>query len=408
LATSDIALAFVGTAVPDEPRYHSPAFNRAGNNFQQQLIRGLALNGIFDIEVFSARPIQAYPRSSTLWVRPQRERLGHIPIRLLSFPNVTPFKQIVVGIGVLIGLTQWGWRNRRARHRVVLTYNLTMPPGAFTLLGARLARAKAIVSVNDINIPGQTVPASALWHLDVRLQRWLLPRFDGHLAVADQIATDFFPGRPYVRVEGGVDSAFLELTRRPADLATKVNSPFVFASAGWLNEANGIHVLLAAFRLLAGSGFRLRIAGSGPLRPIVEEASQQDPRIEYLGMLDPEGIARVYLAADALLNVRLTKGIDTRYFFPSKLIEFLASGVPTITTNVAHVESEFDGLVYLLRDESARGLADLMSFLASRSQQELATVGNRARAYAVTNKTWDVQAAKVARYLRQVISASGR
>ena len=238
---------------------------------------------------------------------------------------MTPLKQVVVGVGVLIGLVAWGWRKRKSRKRVVLTYNLTMPPGLFTLLGARLARAKAVVSVNDINIPGQTVPASALWRLDVRLQRWLLPRFDGHLAVADQIATDFFPGRPYVRVEGGVDSAFLELTRRANDVAPKENSPFVFTFAGWLNEANGVNVLLSAFQLLRTSSFRLRIAGTGPLQAVVEEACRQDERIQYLGMLDATGVAGIYRTSDVLLNVRLTKSIDTRYFFPSKLIEFLAS-----------------------------------------------------------------------------------
>jgi glycosyltransferase involved in cell wall biosynthesis len=283
-----------------------------------------------------------------------------------------------------------------------------MPPGVFTLLGARLARAKAVVSVNDINIPGQTVPASPLWHLDVRLQRWLLPKFDGHLAVADQIATDFFPGRPYVRVEGGVDTAFLELTRRSDELVPASNSPFVFAFAGWLNEANGIPVVLSAFRLLQGERFRLRIAGPGPLQAVVEEASRQDARIQYLGVLDASRVASTYRTSDVLLNIRLTKGIDTRYFFPSKLIEFLASGVPTITTNVAHVKEEFAKFVYLLDDETARGLAELMSSVASKSHQERSTLASQARAYATVNKTWDVQTAKVADYLRQVASLSSR
>jgi glycosyltransferase involved in cell wall biosynthesis len=405
-AVSDVALAFVGAVVPNEPRFRSSAFNPAGNNFQVQLIRGLARHGVSDIEVLAARPLPSYPRSRTLWVSAQSERLGDIPLRLLSFPNVTPMKQIALGIGVLLGLLHWGWRKRKSRHRIVLTYNLTVPPGAFTLLGARLAGARAVVSVNDINIPGHTVPASPLWRLDLWFQRMLLPRFDGHLTVTDQIATDFFPGRPYVLVEGGVDNTFLDLTGRASQPAADVNSSFTFAFAGSLNETNGIRILLPAFQQLASPDFRLRIAGSGPLRAVVEEASRQDARIQYLGMLDAQGVANMYRTSDALLNVRLTKSIDTRYFFPSKLIELLASGVPTITTSVAHVEDEFDGLVYLLHEETPQGLAELMVFVASRSDQERSTVANRARAYAVANKTWDVQAAKVARYLREVVAQS--
>jgi glycosyltransferase involved in cell wall biosynthesis len=116
----------------------------------------------------------------------------------------------------------------------------------------------------------------------------------------------------------------------------------------------------------------------------------------------------MYRTSDVLLNIRLTKSIDTRYFFPSKLIEFLAAGVPTITTSVAHVEDEFDGLVYVLHDETAEALAELMSFVASKSDQERSTLASRARAFAIRHKTWDVQAAKVARYLAQLVGRSQR
>src|SRR5439155_3898030 len=106
-------------------------------------------------------------------------------------------------------------------------------------------------------------------------------------------------------------------------------------------------------------------------------------------------------------NIRLTKAIDTRYFFPSKLIEYLGAGVPTITTRVAHAETEFAGLVYLLTDESPQGLADLISFVASRSQEERAQLARRARAYVSAHKTWEGQTAKVARYVFELVVRSG-
>src|SRR5437879_980861 len=187
------ALAFVGTVVPDEPRYRTPAFNRAGNNSQYQLVKGLSGEGISDIEVFSARPIPAFPRSQKLWATSTVEQFDSaISVRLLPFPNITPLKQIVIGLGVLGGLAQWGWRKRGMNDRVVLTYNLSVPPGLFTWIGARLARAKAVAFVNDVYVSGVTVPGSTLRRIDVWLQRWILPRFDGHLVVSDHIAADFF------------------------------------------------------------------------------------------------------------------------------------------------------------------------------------------------------------------------
>jgi glycosyltransferase involved in cell wall biosynthesis len=405
--TAEVALAFIGTVVPDEPRYKSSAFHRGGNNVQFQLIRGLGREGMSDIEILSARPIPSFPRSSTVWVPARWERLDDFSVRLIPFVNVTPLKQLLIGLEVLFCLIQWGWRKRSARHRLVLTYNLAVPPGLFTLLGARIARAKAVVSVNDINIPGETVPSSALWRIDMHLQRWLLPRFDGYLAVAKEIAEDFFPGRQFARVEGGVDQTFFERTARTVETATTLRDSFVIVSAGWLNKANGIPVMLAAFDALQSPGVRLRIAGSGPLQGVVEEAAQRDSRIDYLGSLDSEGVAELYRTADVLLNIRLTRVIDTRYFFPGKLIEYLASGVPTITTSVAHVEQEYVGLVYLLREESAEALAELLSLVRSKPLEERVALGQRARAYAAANLTWEAQAAKVAKYLREVVLMAG-
>ena len=397
-----IAVAFVGTVVPDRPEYRSAAFNPAGNTFQAQLVRGLARAGFPDIEVFSARPVPSYPRSARLLFPPRRDSLdGTIAVRLLPFLNLTPIKQVVLGLDVIFGLLHWAWRKRR-NSRVVLSYNLSVPPGAFTLFGARLAGAKAVVSVNDINVPGETVPMTALFRLDFELQRWLLPRFDGHLVVAKEIADDFFPGRPYVRVEGGVDREFLERTR-PTREGTRSDSPLVLGFAGWLNEANGVSLILAAVALAHARQLRLKVAGTGPLQTIVEQAARQDPRVEFLGLLDSAGVTNLYAEADILLNIRLTKTMNTRYFFPSKLIEYLGSGIPTITTRVAHAETEFADFAYILSDESPQGLADLITFVGSQSPEERSQIALRAREYISTYKTWDAQAAKVAQYLHEVV-----
>jgi len=51
--------------------------------------------------------------------------------------------------------------------------------------------------------------------------------------------------------------------------------------------------------------------------------------------------------------------------------------------------SDFDGLVYVLHDESAQGLVGLLSLVASKSVKERATIAQKARTYVATFKTWD-------------------
>ena len=135
----------------------------------------------------------------------------------------------------------------------------------------------------------------------------------------------------------------------------------------------------------------------------MEQAARQDPRVEFFGLLDSAGVANLYAEADILLNVRLTKTMNTRYFFPSKLIEYLGSGTPTITTRVARADTEFADLAYILSDESPQGLADLITFVGLQSPEARSQLARRAREYVSAHKTWDAQAAKVAHYLHEVI-----
>ncbi len=58
--------------------------------------------------------------------------------------------------------------------------------------------------------------------------------------------------------------------------------------------------------------------------------------------------------ADVLIDMRLTEALNTKYSFPSKLMEYLASGTPVITTCTGHVEEEFADIAYLLKTK-ARG-----------------------------------------------------
>jgi len=402
--TLDVALAFVGSVVPDEPAFHNAAFSRAGQMFQQGLLLGLKHAGLPPSLVLSIFPIPSFPRARRLWVSRGQACLPEgIAVKLLPFLNLTPIKQIMIGLATVWNLLCWGWRVRRKRHRIVYTFNLSVPPGLFTLLGARLIGAKAVVSLNDINVPGQTVPATLANRIDFWLHKCLIPHFDGHIAVADRIMDDFAPGRPYIRIEGGIRPEILDRTD-DIHKSTKENSAsFVIVSAGSLDEANGVLVLLQAFTMLEGEQYRLRIAGRGPLEYAVREAASRDHRIEYIGFVSFEQVLSLYNSADVLINMRLTETLNTKYFFPSKVMECLTSGVPLISTCTGHMEEEYGDFCYLLKDETPQGLADAIRYVSSLSSDERARIGCQARDYMRENKTWDAQGNKLFKYICETV-----
>lgn len=399
-----IALAYVGAVVPDRPPFNDDAaFSRAGNMFQENLLAAMKESGLPPSLILSQRPLRAFPRVSVLWVSAEKAELpNNLSVDLLPFINLPILRPIIVGLAVVAHLIRWSWRQQKETRKVVYTYNLSEPPELFTFIGARLIRAKIIASVNDIYIPGDLVPNTVSRRLDFWLQKKLIPYLDGLVVVSEHIIKDFAPFARFIRIEGGVAQKVLERSAPFASRSKRIDAPFTIVSAGSLTEANGFVALLESFSLLDGKGYRLRIAGTGPLEERVKQAAHEDSRIEYCGYLDFDGVWTLYQSADVLINMRLTKKIKTDYFFPSKIFEYLASAVPVISTCTGHIEEEYADMVFLLREETPLALAQMIEQVAALPFEARARKGQTAREHIRTHNSWEVQGQRVVKFIQAI------
>ena len=409
IVNSKISLCYFGSVTPDEPDFHNVGFSRAGNMCQLSLLLGLKNAGLTPSTVLSVRPMPSFPRSRQILVRKSQATAEHyILLEFLPFINITPIKQLTIGFSALWSILRWGLRH--TPHRVVYTFNITVPSAVFTLLGAWITRSKAVAMIYDINVPGETVPSTCFYKLDYWLHKNLLPLFDGLVVITDSISNDFAPKIPFIRVEGGIKN---ELVQRFTNVIRKTKngnakSPFILVVAGGLDEANGISVILEAFSLLEGDNYRLEIAGAGPLENIVQRAANRDERINFHGFISFDEVLKLYDSADVLVNMRLTKAINTRYFFPSKIMECLISGVSVISTCPGHVSEEFSDFAFLLKEESPVDLANMVKYVASLAPDIRADKAVKAQEYMIRNKTWDVQGLRVVKFINSLFESDER
>ena len=397
----DPVVAFVGAIVEDAPDARGPAFNRAAQLFQHGLLSGLASAGLPTDTILSIELIPSFPASRRLFGRAATMTTAEgWTVRQLPFINVQPLKWLTTGLVVFAALVGWT-RRHPGRTRVIHVLNLSMPPGLFVWLAARLTRSRALVSVLDVTVGGGIVPDTLFRRFDFALHRWLLPRFDGVMVIARAIAEDFLPGRPVCFIDGGIHPGRFP---PPEPLRNSASPrPFRVILSGSLEPYNGVEVALEALTLLPGD-FELVVAGNGSLTDKVREASRRDPRVVYAGFLDVDALVDVYRSADLLLNLRLTRAIDTRYFFPSKFMELLASGTPVLSTCTGHIEREYGPIVLLLHDESASGLAARLAEIAAMPRDDVRAIGRRARDFVMAEKTWAKQGERYARYIRAEVA----
>ena len=107
-------------------------------------------------------------------------------------------------------------------------------------------------------------------------------------------------------------------------------SAITFAYAGSLNRHKGVHLLIEAFAGVRSDSARLRIHGSGPDEASLRTLAGADPRVTFCGSYDERTAAQVFGTMDVLAAPSLWS--ENR---PFVVHEAMASGVPTVTTDVS-------------------------------------------------------------------------
>lgn len=393
-------VAFVGLLGGDADGGRNAAYSEAGTLFQERLIAAVGAAGVPVEHVFALRPIPSFPRSRRLWYGAvEGATIAGVAATLIPFVNVGPLKAFAVAAALVPRLVRWARRHPHDAH-VILMYNVQNPPGLAGIIAARITGAATVAVAADVQIPGSgLVPDTWFRRVEFALQRATLPRVDGLVVLTDRIGADFAPRVPSMLMEGAApDAAPPAPAHRP-----RVAAPFTLMYAGGLNELKGVPLLLEAFALLPGPGYRLWVTGAGPLRGTVEQAAALDARIDYRGFPPYAEVLAMYGQADLLVNPHSARHASARYVFPSKLLEYLATGTPVVSTvSTPEVLREYGGVIVPVFDDSAAELADAIARTAALGHAERAALGARARAFVLERKGWGVQGGRVAEFIRAV------
>ena len=398
MTRSKATFAFVGTVVDECTCEHSPACSVAGNKFQLNLIRSLERVTGRPLDVISLRPVAMYPKGQGIIFTRASQRLGRTSTGwMIPFINLPIVKQVTVALAIFLHLFCWLVRHR-SHPRVVLVYNLFSPLSLPVLAATALGGGKAVAIVAELPLDFYTFRGvrGIFERMDFWFQNFAIRRFAGLVPFTRQIAEDFAPGLPSLVMEGGVVS---ELGNPVTDAAIEGRPPpreAICLYSGSLHEINGIDLLLGAFKLVPGRQNRLWLFGSGPLEELVRRAAAQDPRIVYWGALPNSTVIERQRQATVLINPRPTsRSRLIRYSFPSKLLEYMMSGRPVVTTMLPGIPEEYYEFVYLLTDETPTGLARLIGEVCSRDPLELERRGKGARDFMLRNKNWTRQAERI-------------
>ena len=203
------------------------------------------------------------------------------------------------------------------------------------------------------------------------------------------------PGKPYVILEGHADISMKE--KLPSmDKKQPVRTVFY---AGGVSRQYGLADLTEGFLRADLPDTRLEIYGPGDYVKELQSIAEKDPRVFYGGMLLNTEIVAKEQEATLLVNPRPTHEEFVKYSFPSKTMEYMASGTPVLTTRLPGMPKEYYPYVYFIEEESAGGIAAALKAVLEHTDEELFRKGQEARDFVLNGRNNVVQAKKLLQML---------
>lgn len=143
-----------------------------------------------------------------------------------------------------------------------------------------------------------------------------------------------------------------------------------FAFAGSVNERYGIKNLIDAFEFV-DQKYNLVILGNGTLEKYINNKIKTNPRILFLSQISKEKVYAIEQHAIANINPRPHNTILDYESIPSKMFEYLASGVPTISTMHPRLHDLFTNEVFWIDNDSPEGIAKTINEFLQTSKIQI-------------------------------------
>jgi glycosyltransferase involved in cell wall biosynthesis len=233
-----------------------------------------------------------------------------------------------------------------------------------------------------------------------RLRTWIQTMMvrlsPGTLVFSTHTTNDFRRGKPSTRMVRPPASYLLDLPQPPADPPAHA-----VYFAGALVDAAGVNLLLEAIPHVTDPKLEFWFSGRGPLEERLKRQADADPRIRFFGFVTEAHYSEMLQRAALLINPRPSTLLESRYNFPSKLMEYLAAGRPIVSTATSDVAEHYGSDVIVLDDETPQGLARCIERSIALSAEERAVLGRRARA-AVEGVTWRTEVEKILAFIQSL------
>ena len=180
--------------------------------------------------------------------------------------------------------------------------------------------------------------------------------------------------KPFVVIEG-----FKEFM--PHDIEN-TEGQFVVFYAGSLNMEYGLKRLIDSMDYIKYKDVQLRLYGEGNAVPYIKSKSSHDNRIKYEGRVPKKEAMVKMFQANVLVNPRNAEdGEYVAYSFPSKDIDYLGTGIPSVLCKLPGMPQEYYPYFIDAGMGSPKEIAEAVNSVYEMKLTERCAIGLKAKEF---------------------------
>lgn len=236
---------------------------------------------------------------------------------------------------------------------------------------------------------------SLIRKLYARMQLYSIRRYALVVGLSANTKRFLKRGQKFYCMEGGISRAVYNFFSNPTSGQGKIKLMY----SGLLEEVTGIDILLEAFHNVKSPNICLLVSGKGSMESLLKDYEKKDNRIENLGYMEYEEYLKMLCTADILINPRNMNLQENKNNFPSKIMEFLATGKMIISTKFSGYNKFEDVITFC--ESNAADMSRVIMDAVSGNRANMDEIYNRNRECA-KRYLWDQQIGHISKLLKSL------